>query len=315
MTNEALFSAIGDLDETIIAEAETQHQLQMMKTKRTGIKAAAVALGCAACIGLILIGGMNHSTSDSPDTPSNHPSQLISIPTDPAETTPTETVPAKPPVAEQEHCITLLHAIGDGSQKTELIENVSFPYHTLIRTRDISGIDDEQFSAVLEEEQKFIDSFFSQYPKEALNCWGRHRGDDVLITTLSAGSFILQLDNPDEVESLEISVTDMGHMSLHQRVEDYWCVATNHHSIYLDEKGLEQAIQPSEQSLTMFWNMSNQAASMIKENPTLPLSSLHDTITIRLSLKDGSEETCSIDMIVDDSGNVYAVYNGLTVTA
>ena len=306
MTKETLFEAVGELDEAVIAETE-----QTGAKNKAGWKAAAIGLACAACVGLILIPVMKQRTSDFTGVSPNRPSQLASLPTAANQTNPTE-----PSVDEQKYCITFLHALGDGSQKTELIENVKFPYRTLIRIRDISGIDEEQFAVVTEEEQEFLDSFFSQYPKEAHNCWGRYRGEDVLITTLSAGSFVLQLEDPDAVESLEISVTDMGYMSLLQRVEDYWCVTLDHHSIYLDGEGLRQALQQSgDGCLTMFWNMSNQAASMIKEDPTLPLSTIQDTVTIRICLKDGREETCSIDMIADDSGNVYAIYRGRTVTA
>lgn len=301
MKEEVLFAAIGDLDDTIIDEAEG-----IPFRKRTGLKAAAAVLACAACVTLILVTGIKWSAAGSPD----RPAQIMS-----EATVPTKIASTEPPIAKRKHHVTFLHALGDGSQKTELIENVKLPYRTLIRTRDISGMDDDQLTVVIEAEQDFIEGFFSQYPEDALNCWGRYKGDDVLITTLSAGSFILQLDEPEAVESIEISVTDTGKMSLHQRIEGYRCSTFKHHSIYLDAKGLEQALQQSEQGLTMFWNISNPAASMIKEDPSFPLSDLKDTITIRVVLKDGSAETCSIDMIADDSGNVYAVYRGTTVTA
>lgn len=310
MTNETIFAAIGDLDETIIAEVETQNQLGMMPSKKTGLRIAAFMLAGAACISLFLFFGIKWSASVLPNTPPGKLPQLMSDPTAPTKTTPTE-----PPVTEQKHYISLLHAIGDGSQKTELIEDVTLPYRTLIRVRDISNIEDEQLSVVLEEEQKYIESFFSHFPKRAFNSWGRYRGEDVLITTLSAGSFVLQFDDPSAVESVEISVTDMGYARLAHRVEGYCCIAGDFLNICLDQNGLQQAIQPSEGGLTMFWQISNQAASMIKEDHTLPLSTLQDTITIRVGLKDGREETCSIDMIVDDSGNVYAIYRGITATA
>lgn len=310
MTNETLFAAIGDLDETIISESETQFQFQMLSPKKAGLKTAAFALAFAACIALVIISGMKWTASNPPDTPSEKLPQLMSGPTTPTKTTPTE-----PPVTEQKHYISLLHAIGDGSQKAELIEDVTLPYRTLIRVRDISNIDDDEFSIVSAEEQKYIEDFFSQFPEGALNSWGRYRGEDVLITTLSAGSFVLQFDDPSAVESVEISVTDMGYARLAHRVEDYCCIAGDFLNICLDQNGLQQAIQPSEGGLTMFWQISNQAASMIKEDPTLPLSALQDTITIRAHLKDGSKETCYIDMIVDDNGNVYAVYKGTTVAA
>ena len=310
MTNETLFAAIGDLDETIISETETQFRFQMLPPKKAGLKTAAFALAFAACIALVIIFGMKWTTSNPPDTPPGKLPQLMSDPTTPTKPTPTE-----PPVIEQRHHITFLHAIGDGSQKKELIENIRFPYRTLIRVRDISDIDDDEFSVVYAEEQKHIENFFNQYPKNALNSWGRYRSDDLLITTLSAGSFILQFDDPSAVESVEISVTDMGHVRLAHSVEGYCCIAGDFLSICLDQNGLQQAIHPSEGGLTMFWQISNQAASMIKENPSRPLSTLQDTITIQICLKDGIEETYHIDMIVDNNGSVYAVYKGTSVAA
>ena len=103
-----------------------------------------------------------------------------------------------------------------------------------------------------------IENFFNQYPKNALNSWGRYRSDDLLITTLSAGSFILQFDDPSAVESVEISVTDMGHVRLAHSVEGYCCIAGDFLSICLDQNGLQQAIHPSEGGLTMFWQISQQ---------------------------------------------------------
>lgn len=40
-----------------------------------------------------------------------------------------------------------------------------------------------------------------------------------------------------------------------------------------------------------------------------------DTINICVCFNDGSEQNCAVDMLIEDSGEVYAIYRGTSVTA
>ena len=309
MKRETLFEAIGDLDNAVIVETEKEPTAiwQCGAKKKRWVRWATLGFACAACIALMIVAASSRIPSASPDVQLEGQSQsTIVLP--PANTT-------EPSSQCQKNTVTFLHALGDGTQKTELIENLKYPYRTLIRLRDISGITDAQFDDVQEEEERYINEFFSQYPENALNSWGRHRGEKVLVTTLSAGGFILQFDDIEAVESVEISVTDMGVLHLRNRVEDYCCTAANKLKIYLDQDGLAQATKQSRGNLEMFWGISPHAAQRIKNDPSIRLSTIRDTINIRVCFNDGSEQNCAVDMLIEDGGEVYAIYRGTSVTA
>ena len=309
MNRETLFEAIGNLDDTVIAETEKKPTeiRQCGVKKNSWVRWTALGFACAACITLMIVAAISRLPSASPDVQLEGPSQsTITLP-------PTNTTVLSS--QSQKNTVTFLHALGDGTQKTELIENLKYPYRTLIRIRDISGITDAQFDDIYEEEALSINEFFSQYPENALNSWGRHRGEKVLVTTLSAGGFILQFDDIEAVESVEISVTDMGVLHLRNRVEDYCCTAANKLKIYLDQDGLAQATKQSRGNLEMFWGISPHAAQRIKNDPSIQLSTIRDTINIRVCFNDGSEQNCAVDMLIEDSGEVYAIYRGISVTA
>ena len=125
----------------------------------------------------------------------------------------------------------------------------------------------------------------------------------------------MQFDDIEAVESVEISVTDMGVLHLRNRVEDYCCTAANKLKIYLDQDGLAQATKQSRGNLEMFWGISPHAAQRIKNDPSIQLSTIRDTINIRVCFNDGSEQNCAVDMLIGDSGEVYAIYRGTSVTA
>lgn len=309
MNRETLFEAIGNLDDTVIAQTEKEPAAirQCGVKKNRWVRWTALGFACAACITLMIVAASSRFPSTSPDVQLEAPSQsTIALP--PANTT-------EPSTQSQKNTVTFLHALGNGTQKTELVENLKYPYRTLIRIRDISGITDAQFDDVYEEEALYINEFFSQYPEDALNSWGRYRGENVLITKLSAGGFILRFDDIEAVESVEISVTDMGCLHLKNRVEDYCCTAVNMLRIYLDQDGLAQATEQSQGNLEMFWSISPHAAERIKNDPAIQLSTIRDTINIRVCFKDGSEQSCAVDMLIEDSGEVYTIYRGASVTA
>lgn len=309
MNRETLFEAIGNLDDAVIAETEQEPTAigQCGAKKNRWVRWTTLGFACAACVALMIVAAISHLPATSPDVQLEGPSQsTIVLP--PANTT-------EPSTQSRENTVTFLHALGDGTQKTEMVENLKYPYRTLIRTRDITGLTEAEFDEVYEEEARYITEFFSQYPKDVLNSSGRYRGEKVLITTLSAGLFVLQFDDIEAVESVEISVTDMGYLHLLHQVEGYYCSAFNNFRINLDQDGLAQATKDTDGDLKMVWNISPHAAQRIKNDPSIKLSTIQDTINIRVCFNDGSEQNCAVDMFIEDSGEVYAIYRGTSVTA
>lgn len=309
MNRETLFEAIGDLDDTVIVKTEKERTAnrQCGAKKNRWSRWTALGLACAACITLTIVTAISRLPSASPDVQLEGPPQpTIALP--PVNTT-------EPSSQSQKKTVTFLHALGDGTQKTELIENLKYPYRTLIRTRDITDLTEAEFDEVYEDEERYIHAFFSQYPENALNGWSRYRGEKVLVTTLSAGGFILQFDDIEAVESVEISVTDMGVLHLRNRIEDYCCTAANKLRIYLDQDGLAQVTKQSQGDLEMFWGISPHAAQRIKNDPSIQLSTIRDTINIRVCFNDGSEQNCAVDMLIEDSGEVYTIYRGASAMA
>lgn len=232
-----------------------------------------------------------------------------------ATTTPNASVPPEESLEPHpSYRVTLLHSTAD-SEAVKMEEQVQLPYRTLIRLRDISGVAEEQMSTVYAQEEEYLDQLFACYSKEAINSWERYRGENVLITTASVGQFVFRVDDFSAVESLRVSVTEVGRMGLMPRLDDYCSIALRSLSIELDEAGIEEAYQSEQGGIIMSWGLSPSTATLLKNDTGMPLSSLRDTITYTVTFKDGSVETHLVDMTINDNGEVYATYRGISSLA
>ena len=172
----------------------------------------------------------------------------------------------------------------------ELIKDVVVPCESLIRVRDVTGMDEKERYVVRSEEKALAKELFANWDEnKSFTQWG---SDTAIISLFCVGDLGLVIDDYNDVESKYITATKMGSASLGH--VDYY---------------------EGDDKITVFWGPSDIAIKQIEKNPETKLSGLSHTLTVTVEFKDGTTETATIDMIVDDDGYVYAVQRGITVTA
>jgi len=281
--------------------------MERAKAHRTRVRlqvtGVTVGLLCLCAIGLVFSLSRTQSTA-APVLQVTKQAEISTIPQTPAE-------PDVPGIDPQPgHRIMLLHSISDGSTPVQLQESVQLPYRTLIRLRDITGVTEEQMPAIYAQEEEYINAAFACYSDESRNSWGRYRGENVLITTISVGQFVFRSEDFNAIERLHISVTDVGYLGLVPRLDDYCSISVGNLCIELDSEGIKQAYDDTQNGIILSWSLSPHAANIIKDQPNATLSDYQDVITFTVTFKDGTVETHTINMAIHDNGEVYAIYQG-----
>lgn len=278
-------------------------------TKRRVIAATAAAV-CVCGVGLLALMGAG---TDRTPPPVLQATEKPSLSTSIQPTTPTldelQGGEEKSP-----NGITLLHAFSNGDNAVALKKDVKSPHRIKLRVRDYTGATEEEKEKICEEEKAFADGMIDAYIGESKEdwAWSQFPGENAVVTNISAGVFLLRMDNPELVESVYVTVTNVGWMNHIPSLENGENEDSGMKEYYLDSKQLPIYYRKSLKGITMIWGLSPEVSHEIGTNPGIQLSSLKDTITITVTFKDGTAEEHIIDMTIDDRGDVYATYRGVT---
>ena len=204
--------------------------------------------------------------------------------------------------------VTFLSAAANGSDAVDMRKDVKTPYRMQIRLKDITGLTKEDAQALREAEQKYANDLIAQYPKTDGWQWNQGGGDGTIITVVSAGHFILRIEDPEQVESIHVSLAGDGQLFNIPAAPDWEDHMPYEYS--LSDEEIERYYYIPHGGIQMGWTLDTRLYYQI--TPDTPLSSFSDTITVTVAFKDGVVETHAIDIIIDDSGEIYTVYRGET---
>lgn len=203
-------------------------------------------------------------------------------PADTATENPTAVIQVQPRVK-------LLTAVNKDT-KQELIQGVRTPFDFRMQVLDVRGMSEEEI-AVLYDEQWAAAKALARESKldEAISQSG---GPTAIITLISQGKFFVQIDDIDQVDDLSVTTTSAGYVNKNK----------------VNKPNGDAGIE-------FTWHMSTETINTIEKDPAMKLSQLSDTVTIEVTFKDGITETVIMDLIFGDSGQIYAVRRGTTLTA
>lgn len=200
----------------------------------------------------------------------------------------------------------LLSATTNSSSEEELQKNIQVPYKTEIRVRNIAGMSESQLLEIIKEEDAYADQLNTAYPGEI--SYGRWRRDNVIISTINTGHFVVRFENYETVNKIKISATETGILNVYPKATGCVCTTNGDMTIALDQSGIEEICSKTTSGgVELYWQISSKIADMIDENPTNALSTYSDTLTITIEYTDGRTEVAVIDMTFDNNGQVYAV--------
>lgn len=207
--------------------------------------------------------------------------------------------------------VTLLCARTDLKEPVSMQADVKMPYLE-VRVRDLEGLTQDERKAVSEAEKKYATDAVAE--AKSYN-WFITTNKDGLVSNISVGKFLLHLEDYTEVESIRITTGEIGAFWQIPPLEDEETGEDVPGEYYLNAKQVKtwySADIPG--GISMVWVLTPDKIGDLCLNPSTPLSTLQDTITITVNFNDGTQQILVIDLVFDDSGAVYAIYRGDTAT-
>lgn len=202
--------------------------------------------------------------------------------------------------------VSMLRFLSSGTESVEMEKDVKMPYEMELRVKDLTGLTKDEAEDLCAEEQQYAQDVISKY-KEDLSSWsiGQYKGDSSVITTICAGAISIQLDDPKLVENIHITADGDGQLG-HIRGE--YLLEENFREYYMDY--WDVLLSYYDGGIGMIWHLSSLNFHELCNDSTIPLSSFRDTITVTVNFKDGTQDIHVIDIMVEDSGKIYAIYRG-----
>ena len=207
--------------------------------------------------------------------------------------------------------ISLVAYAADAGTPKELAHGVTTPCSMEVRVHDIRDLSTEAAEAIVEADKAYAKELVKDTiePGECYQ-WGVYSGNNAIISTICAGHFFIEIEDYKQVEDVHFTLIGTGALAHVSQVDgnviyknsqpkeyemDYWRVAI-------------QAYQTG--GIGFIWVLSSHTQEIMNDDPTIPLSTLGDTITVTVNMKDGSQQTGIIDITLDDEGHVYATCRG-----
>ena len=190
-------------------------------------------------------------------------------------------------------CVTASAA----DQRQEMVKGEKLPYNAEIHVRDISGLGELEIQELREADKEYAKQIAGQNTDDYGNLdWSiaSPGSDKVMVTTIFVGSYYLTVDDYSQIKDVTSTTTEIGWTAQH--LTDYY--------------------DPSmRDGVGITWGLSGVGFDMIEEDPDMALSEIKDTITVTVEFKDGSKDVVTIDIAVDDDGQIYGTFQGVDVIA
>ncbi|MBQ2785074.1 MAG: hypothetical protein IJF02_01015 [Oscillospiraceae bacterium] len=272
-----------EMTESVLEKAGAEI-VKKERRRRNGVFIAASGL-CFALLVTVLGMGIEQSPTVVTTLPGEQPG-LSADATD----TPQPTQQAKVKIT----CLTNIE--GQTTQKN-VSPDVSIPLNGMIRIRDTRALTKEEHEKVYAEEMAIADEF-SLGGKGSVIRWGY---PGAITTIISNGGITLDFSDCSTVKNVDIETTGVGSVSKGARL-----FGPN------PEKGT--IYWPNVRKADFRWSISSELAFELHKDPTIPLESIRDTITIKIDYTNGTTETLIFDITVNEEGNIFVTQRGIPNT-
>jgi hypothetical protein len=193
-------------------------------------------------------------------------------------------------VIQMQPRVKLLTAVNKDT-KQELIEDVVTPFDLRMQVLDVRGMSEEEIDMLYKQEWDAAKAIISESKLDGRAT--QYGGSEAIITIISDGKFFVVIDDIDQVEAVSATCTSGAHINKNKVNKPN------------GDSGIEFTWSPSQEIVI----------SAIEDDPTIKLSQFSDTVTVEVKFCDGTTETVVMDLIFGDSGQIYAVRRGTTLTA
>ena len=257
-------------------------------------------LAAAACLtGVITLRQGHPTTENSTLFEATLPSQTL-VQTQP----PTSPIPSLPAVTEAN--LTVLAYTVNGSQ-TQLEKNIALPLAYYMGVTDIRSLStEEEIKTLMDRQSAATEEYLQKLcGSDDLRgiCHARVlRRENFIISSLRCGSLQLCLDQMNNIQSINVKTSSgYGEVTVHQDVFD------DSHSY---ERGFDVTVDTealTDNALLIDWMYSAKLLAELETDPTAALTDFSDTITVTVIYQNGTEQSCCIDIIINEDSSIWAL--------
>lgn len=276
-----------------------------------------VALGlCCAVVLIAATGGLQKPAAIEAPVLQTTPGESISQTEMPEETIGSN---EEQPHGEIEGIkLMFLSSRSDSPMAETIVAGVRTPIQYMIRVQDTTGLNADERKKVYNDEVAFAQQFL-----EACGSGGGSfvtGGNGVsmaqqLLEAREGGSFVIGGDYGD-YSSAVVSVVHSGFLFIEmedfdqflttgKKYTDVGDIAVNPWIYRIPADKSESGHEEVRGGVTVSWWPSNKTLEMLYKNPDTPLSGISDTFSAIVVYKDGRSARVTIDLTVDDSGQIY----------
>ena len=262
---------------TVIKEKE--------RRRRNGVLITASSL-CFALLLTVLGMGMKQPTGVVPMLPGEQPGLSADV-TD-----------APQPTQQAKVKITYLTRTEGQTTQKPMSPDISMPLSAMIRVRDIRGLSEEQVEKARQEEM----SIAKEYGLTGKSSYTKWEYPGAITTIVSNDGITLDFSDCATVMSVDVETTGVG------------AVSRSAH-LYGPNPEKDTTFWPNVREADFRWSISSEFAFELDEDPTIPLESIRDVITIKIDYTNGTAETLIFDITVNEEGYIFVTQRGVPNTA
>lgn len=276
-----------EMTESVLEKARAD-VLKKERRRRNGVFIAASGL-CAVLLLTAIGAGLKQTPTVIPTLPGEQPGISMDA-----------TAESKP--VEQQVAVKVAYLSDmEGQTSQKLVSpDVSIPLGSKIWVRDIRGLTEEEVDQVRQEVMAEVSEFI--LAGNSNNSKWEYPG--AIAVTVCNGGIVLDFSDSPTVKNIDIETTDMG---LIVRTGSFDVSNRGDHSGGINWAGVKQA--------GFYWTISGELAVALHHDPTIPLESIRDTVTIAINYTNGTEETLVFDITVNEEGQIFATQRGIPTVA
>lgn len=245
-----------EMTEMVLQRARVQKAAQKRRRSK-----ALIATACACCISLMAFAAAR--INQPADGEKNRTSRLSLF------------------------CVTANAA----AQRQPMMKGEQIPIGARLFVHDIEGLSNWEVLQLRIADQEYAKQMFEARKEElswgpdwATTCWSSER---TMVTTVFAGSFMLAVEDYQQVKNVSVTTTEIGYTSQH---------------------GTDLYDTTQKDAVGFTWSLSQAGLKMLEKDPRMPLSGIKDTVTVTVEFTDGTKEVAVVDISLDDDGRIYGTF-------
>ena len=176
-------------------------------------------------------------------------------------------------------------------QRQPMMKGEQIPIGARMFVHDIEGLSSQEVLQLRIADQEYAKQMF-EARKEELT-WGPDwattgwSSEKTMVTTVFAGSFMLAVEDYQQVKNVSVTTTEMGYTAQH---------------------GTDLYDTTQKDAVGFTWSLSQAGLKMLEKDPQMALSQIKDTVTVTVEFADETKEVAVVDISVDDEGLIYGTF-------